>query len=428
MASSGGASPGTIASISENENTVSALGGSPMSATGAGVYYDPYDFEIDSDPYPIWKQLRDEQPLYYNERYDFYALSRFDDVERASVDWKTYISGRGTVLELIKSNLEIPPGSIIFEDPPEHDIHRSLLSRVFTPRKVAALEPKVRAFCARSLDPLVGSGGFDFIRDLGAQMPMRTIGMLLGIPEQDQEAIRDQIDEGLRIEEGTMPDVTAPGGLDPSAAFAEYIDWRTEHPADDLMTELLQAEFDDVTGTRRRLTRDEVLGYVGLLAAAGNETTTRLIGWTGKVLAEHPDQLQQLVDDRSLVKNAIEELLRYESPSPVQARYVTKDVEHYGRVVPQGSVMLALTAAGNRDGRKFPDGDRFDIRRKIDHHLAFGYGIHFCMGAALARLEGRIALDEVLQRFPMWEVDWDNAKQGRTSTVRGWERLPVRTG
>src|SRR5262249_18507897 len=173
------------------------------------VSYDPYDFEIDSDPYPVWKRLRDEQPLYYNERYDFYALSRFDDVERASVDWKSYISGRGTVLELIKSNLEIPPGSIIFEDPPEHDIHRGLLSRVFTPRKVSALEPKVRAFCARSLDPLVGSGGFDFIADLGAQMPMRTIGMLLGIPEQDQEAIRDRIDEGLRIDEGEMPDLEA---------------------------------------------------------------------------------------------------------------------------------------------------------------------------------------------------------------------------
>src|SRR4051794_36180786 len=169
--------------------------------TATDVYYDPYDFQIDSDPYPIWKRLRAEQPCYHNEKHDFYALSRFEDVERASVDWKTYVSGRGTVLELIKSGMEIPPGSIIFEDPPEHDIHRGLLSRVFTPRKVSALEPKVRAFCASTLDPLVGAGGFDFIGDLGAQMPMRTIGMLLGIPEQDQEAIRDAIDEGLRLEE-----------------------------------------------------------------------------------------------------------------------------------------------------------------------------------------------------------------------------------
>ncbi len=400
-----------------------------MTATEPDVYYDPYDFEIDSNPYPIWKRLRDEQPLYHNDRYGFFALSRFEDVERASLDWRTYSSARGTVLELIKSSMEIPPGSIIFEDPPTHDLHRGLLSRVFTPRRVAELEPKIREFCARALDPLVGAGGFDFIRDLGAQMPMRTIGMLLGIPETDQEAIRDRIDDGLRLTEGEMPDFEAQygSGFDQGNVFAEYIDWRAKHPSDDLMTQLLQAEYDDVDGQKKRLTRDEVLNYVNLLAGAGNETTTRLIGWTGKVLADHPEQRRELVDDRSLVPNAIEEILRYESPSPVQARFVTKDVEHHGRTVPVGSVMLLLTASGNRDDRKFPDGDRFDIHRTIDHHLAFGYGIHFCLGAALARMEGRVALDEVLQRFPTWEVDRDNAVQARTSTVRGWERLPVLT-
>jgi cytochrome P450 len=398
-----------------------------MTATASDVYYDPFDFEIDTDPYPVWKRLRDEAPLYHNDRYDFYALSRFDDVERALVDWRVYSSAKGTVLELIKSGMEIPRGSIIFEDPPDHDLHRGLLSRVFTPRKMNAIEPKVREFCARCLDPLVGTGGFDFIRDLGAQMPMRTIGMLLGIPEQDQEALRDRIDEGLRLEEGTMPDADFPSAVDQSAVFGEYIDWRADHPSDDLMTELLTAEFEDAEGTRRRLTRGELLSYVNLLAAAGNETTTRLIGWTGKVLAEHPDQRRELVEDRSLVPNAIEELLRFEPPSPVQARYVTSDVEHHGRVVPEGSVVLLLNASGNRDERRFADPDRFDIRRRIDHHLAFGYGIHFCLGAALARLEGRFALDEVLRRFPSWEVDRDNAVQARTSTVRGWESLPVFT-
>jgi len=193
------------------------------------------------------------------------------------------------------------------------------------------------------------------------------------------------------------------------------------------MTELLQAEFEDETGEMRRLSRAEVLGFVNLIAAAGNETTTRLIGWTGKVLAEHPDQRRQLVENRELVPNAIEEILRFEPPSPVQARYVTRDVEHHGTVVPEGSAILLLNASGNRDDRKFPDGERFDINRRIDHHLAFGYGLHFCLGAALARLEGRVALDEVLQRFPEWDVDWDNAVQARTSTVRGWERLPVLT-
>ena len=400
-----------------------------MTTMESDVYYDPYDFDIDSDPYPVWRRLRDEQPLYFNERYDFYALSRFEDVDRCSRDWETYISSKGTLLELIKSGMELPPGSIIFEDPPAHHLHRRLLSRVFTPRNINGLEPKIREFCARSLDPLVEEGGFDFIADLGAQMPMRTIGMLLGIPEQDQEAIRDRIDDGLRLAEGGMPDVDAAyaEGMSAGEGFAEYIDWRADHPSDDLMTELLHAEFEDETGTVRRLTREEVLGYVNLLAAAGNETTTRLIGWTGKVLADHPDERRRLVEDRSLVPNAIEELLRYESPSPVQARYVTKDVEHHGRPVPAGSAILLLTAAANRDERRFPDADRFDVNRKIDHHLAFGYGIHFCLGSALARLEGRIALDEVLQRFPTWDVDWENAVQARTSTVRGWQRLPVFT-
>jgi cytochrome P450 len=391
------------------------------------VYYDPFDFEIDTDPYPIFTQLRDEHPLYHNDRYDFYALSRFADVEPALIDWRTYTSSKGTILELIKSGMEIPPGSIIFEDPPDHDLHRGLLSRLFTPKKMKAIEPKVREFCARSLDPLVGSGGFDFIADLGAQMPMRTIGMLLGIPEQDQEAIRDQIDEGLRLADGTMPDLSErfSTAYDVANGFGPYIDWRADHPSDDLMTELLNGEFTDREGVRRKLTREEVLGFVNLVAAAGNETTTRLIGWMGKLLAEHPDQRRLLVNQRELVPQAIEETLRYEAPSPVQARYVTRDVEHHGHTVPEGSAILLLNGAANRDERKFPDADRYDVTRAFDHHLSFGHGIHFCLGASLARLEGRVALDEVLQRFPVWEVDWDNAVQARTSTVRGWQKLPV---
>ena len=390
------------------------------------LYYDPFDFEIDTDPYPVWARLREEQPLYHNERYDFFAVSRFDDVERVLVDWQTYSSAQGTVLELIKAEMDIPPGSIIFEDPPGHDLHRGILSRVFTPKKMEAIEPKVREFCARCLDPLVGSGGFDFVTDLGVEMPMRTIGMLLGIPEQDQVALRDTIDDGLRLDAGTMPVMDDRNmGADQAAFFADYIDWRTRNPSDDLMTELIVAEFDDVDGTRRTLTREEVINFVNLLAAAGNETTTRLIGWTGKVLAEHPDQRRQIAEDRSLVRPAIEELLRFEPPSPVNARVVTEDVELHGQVVPAGSAMLALNASANRDERKFENGESFDINRKLDHHLAFGFGIHFCLGAALARLEGRVALDEVLNRFPTWEVDWDNAVQARTSTVRGWDHMPV---
>jgi cytochrome P450 len=392
------------------------------------VYYDPYDWDIDTDPYPTWKRLRDEAPLYYNEKYDFYALSRYDDVERCSVDWRTYISGKGSVVEIIKSGMEMPPGNILFEDPPSHDLHRSLLSRVFTPRRIAEIEPKVREFCARTLDPHAGSGRFDFILDLGAQMPMRTIGMLLGIPEENQEAIRARIEEGFKMEDGTMPDRdNATSGLEFGADFVEYVEWRSKHPGDDLMTDLLNAELEDEKGAVRKLTREEVLNYVGLLNAAGNETTTRLIGWAGKVLAEHADQRQELAENPSVIPDAIEELMRYEAPSPVQARYVMRDVEHHGRSVPEGSVMVFLTGAANRDERHFPDPDRFDIHRTIDHHLSFGYGIHFCLGSHLARLEGRIALDEVLKRFPTWDVDWDNAVQAHTTTVRGWEKLPVFT-
>lgn len=398
-------------------------------STDAPPYYDPYDFDIDDDPYPVWKRLRDEAPLYYNEKYDFYALSRFTDVEEAFKDWRTFSSAKGTLLELIKADIELPPGTIIFEDPPAHDLQRGLLSRVFTPRRMAEVEPDVRAFCARTLDPLVGSDGFDVIAELGAQVPMRTIGMLLGIPESDQVALRDRIDKGLKLGEGEMP--VMDDGIDQftqSELFEDYIDYRYEHPGDDLMTDLITAEYTDLDGTRRRLTRDEALGFINLVAAAGNETTNRLIGWTTRLLSQHPEARRELHADRALLPGAIEEVLRYESPSPVQARYVTTDVELHGTTVPQGSALLLLNGAANRDERVFDDADRFDIRREIGHHLAFGYGIHFCLGAALARLEGRVMLDELLNRFPDWTVDEDKAVRGRTSTVRGWESLPIVVG
>jgi cytochrome P450 len=392
--------------------------------SSAAVYYDPYDVGIDADPYPVFQRLREEAPLYYNERYDFYAVSRFDDVERGLVDAKRFISGRGGILELIKANITMPPGVLIFEDPPTHTIHRGLLSRVFTPRSVAALEPQIREFCARSLDPLVGAAEFDLVADFGAQMPMRVIGMLLGIPEPDQAAIRDQTDANLRTEAGQPMEVSL-GDAVSGEMFADYIDWRARHPSDDLMTKLLQSEFEDETGTTRRLSRDEVLTYVSVVAGAGNETTTRLIGWAGKVLAEHPDQRRELLEDRSLLPNAIEELLRYEPPAPHVGRYVPDDVEIHGRTVPAGSALLLLVGAANRDDRRFEDADCFDVHREVGQHLTFGYGIHFCLGAALARLEGRVALDEMLNRFPEWDVDLDRAKLAPTSTVRGWETLPV---
>ena len=238
--------------------------------TGSDVYYDPYDVSINADPYPVFRRLREEAPLYYNDRHDFFALSRFEDVERGFIDRETYISGRGGILELIKANIQMPPGVLIFEDPPIHTIHRGLLSRVFTPRRMNALEGEIRAFCARSLDPLVGKGRFDFVADLGAQMPMRVIGMLLGIPESDQEAVRDRVDADLRTKPGEAMKFSATKGFATGEIFAEYVEWRAQHPSDDLMTELLNAEFEDETGTIRRLTRQEVLTYVNVIAGAGN--------------------------------------------------------------------------------------------------------------------------------------------------------------
>ncbi len=398
------------------------------------LYYDPYDFEIDANPYPVWKRMREEAPLYYNEKYDFYALSRYEDVAKCLKQHDIYSSAKGTIMELIKADFEAPPGMLIFEDPPIHDIHRDLLRRVFTPRAIAAIEPEIRQFTIQLLDPLVESGRFDFIADLGAEMPMRTIGMLLGIPEADQRKFRDYSIEGLDLEQGAPPknlrfrfNNEDGSPVEVNELFGEYLDWREKNPSDDLMTQLLTIEFKDETGTTRKLSREEILGYVRLLAGAGNETTTRLIGWTGKVLADHPDQLAELAKDPSLINNAIDEILRFEPPSPVQARYVTQDVEHYGQIVPKGSVMLLLNASANRDDRKYANPDKFDIRRKIDQPLTFGYGIHFCLGSHLAKLEGRIALEEVLKRFPRWKVDWSKAKQANTSTVRGWDTLPVVT-
>ena len=382
------------------------------------LHYDPYDVELNIDPYPMFARLREEAPLYYNPVHDFYAVSRYDDVNKAVVDHETFISGRGALLEIIKSGMEIPPGTLIFEDPPIHNIHRNLLSRLFTPRKVAALEPQIREFTARCLDPLVGTGRFDFVNDLGEQMPMRVIGMLLGIPEDRQRQITDHGEATLKKEK---VDALATGEV-----FAEFIDWRAEHPSDDIMTDLLNAEFVDETGTRRRLHREELLLYLTVIATAGSETTTRLIGWAGKTLAEYPDQRRELVENPALIPQAIEEILRWEPPALQIARYVARDVEYYGQTVPAGSAMLMLVGGANRDHRRFaPDGDVFDIHREQKSHMTFGAGTHFCIGNALARLEGRIALEEILQRFPTWEVDWAGAVMSQTTAVRGWDAMPT---
>jgi cytochrome P450 len=392
-------------------------------STNDGVYYDPYDVALDADPYPTFRRLRDEAPLYRNERLDFWGLSRFADVEAALKDPQRLSSAKGDILEVVKADPVMPPGVFINEDPPLHTIHRALVSRAFTARRLAVLDEQIRAFCVACLDPLVGSGRFDFVLDLGAELPMRAIGMLVGIPDADQPKVRDHAQRNLRNKPGEPLPVTK--AYFDSAMYADYVEWREQRPSDDLITELLSVEFEDETGTVRRLTRDELLTFLVVIAGAGVETTGRLFGWMGKVLGEHPDQRRELVEDRSLVPNAIEELLRYEPPGPHVARYVAEDVEYHGATVPAGSALLLMVASANRDERRFEDPDRFDIHRIIGQPMTFGYGAHYCLGAALARLEGRIALDEVLTRFPEWEIDMDNARRARTTTVRGWETMPA---
>ncbi|HVU72838.1 MAG TPA: cytochrome P450 [Mycobacteriales bacterium] len=391
------------------------------------VYWDPFDRDIARDPYPTYARLRAEAPLYYNEEHDFYALSRWDDVDRGLRDWTTLSSSRGPILEVIKANIPIPPGTLLMEDPPVHDIHRALLARVFTPRRVSSLEPEIRDYCVRCLDRLDGTDRFDLMASFANEVPMRVIGMLLGIPEEDQVAVRERADAKLRTVPGQQMKVSA-GALMDTDLFASYIDWRRDNPSDDLMTELINAEFEDEDGVTRTLTRTEILTYVTVLAGAGNETTARLIGWLVALLDRHPDQRAALVADPSLIPNAIEETLRFEPTGHAVARYVAKDVELHGRTVPEGSALTLIVASANRDEQCFPDGDRFDITRKISQQLTFGLGVHYCLGAALARLEGRIALEEIVRRYPTWEVDWDGAALASTSTMRGWETLPIAVG
>jgi cytochrome P450 len=253
---------------------------------------------------------------------------------------------------------------------------------------------------------------------------MRVIGALVGVPEEFQLEIREDMDAEGRLEEGEMPDGNYI--LTIGEPYRPFLEYRRKHPANDFISELIEATFTDVlTGKERHLTDEEILNYVGQLNGAGNETTARLIGWTVKVLAEYPEARAQLVADPSLIPSAIEEMLRFEAPSPIQSRYVTKDVEMHGVKIPEGSTLICLTGSGNRDSRRFPNGNTFNIHRERSSHLSFGVGFHACVGNALARVEARVALDEIFKRFRDWEVDYPNARMVVSSTTRGYETLPT---
>lgn len=390
------------------------------------IYWDPFDVDLDTDPYPTWRRMRDEAPVYRNERYDFWALSRYADVHSASNDPRTFLSRYGTVLELMGADLT-STSMMLFMDPPEHDSVRALVSRAFTPKRVGALEDRIRSVCAGLLDPLVGSGGFDYVADFGAQVPSMVISMLLGVPESERPEVLHQIDTLFHIEPGVgMINDTA---VSAQVWMLEYITAklreRRARPEEDLLTGLVEAEIADGDGGTRRLTDREAAAFGNLLVTAGTETVARLLGWGAVIFDEHPDQRAELAADPALFPAAVEELLRFEAPSPVQGRVTSRPVEMHGTEIPAGAKVLMLTGSAGRDERRWPDPDRFDIHREVGSHVSFGFGIHFCLGAALARMEGRIAFEETLRRFPSWSVDHDRARRLHTSTVRGWKSVPV---
>jgi cytochrome P450 len=389
------------------------------------IYWDPFDKAIDVDPYPTWRRMRDEAPVYRNEKLDFYALTRHADIDAAHRDHAVFSSAYGTILEIMGPE-PMPPQFLIFTDPPLHNTMRALVSRAFTPRRVARLEGHIREICARLLDPHVGGGGFDYVRDFAAQLPSMVISELIGVDPADRDEVRRTIDETFHHDEaaGMENDTARAAAARLRAYFQAAIEDRREHPRDDMITGLAQAEVATEDGPRR-LTTDQAASVTTELVAAGTETVARLLGWFASVLSDHPDQRAELVADASLVPNAVEELLRYEPPTPVQGRMTLREVALHGVVIPARSRVLLITGAAGRDDRRYPEPDRFDIHRMFDSHVSFGHGIHFCLGAGLARLEGRVAVEETLRRFPEWDVDRANAVRLHTSTVRGYDRLPI---
>jgi cytochrome P450 len=390
------------------------------------LYWDPYDIGLDDEPYGAWARLREDAPVYRNERYDFWALSRFADVEAAHKDPATYSSARGTVLENMGADMSAL-GMMIFLDPPAHTRLRALVSRALTPRRIAELEVRVRAICNELFDACAGLDRFDYVQRFAAQLPSRVISSLVGVPPEDQEEQRRLVEAMFHIEPevGTMNEAAATAGLALITYLQNLVEQRIAEPRGDMVSDLVRTELADEDGHARRLTVDECTRFALLLYSAGTETVAKLLGNAAVVLAERPDQRADLVAHPDVIPNAVEELLRFEAPSPVQGRWTTRDVTLHGIDIPRDSKVLLLTGSAGRDERTFPDPDRFDVRRRMQHHLSFGYGVHFCIGAALARLEGRVALEETLKRFPEWDVDPGGVARVHTSTVRGYREVTI---
>jgi cytochrome P450 len=384
--------------------------------------FDPYSDVYFNDPYEVYRRLRDEAPAYRNDHYGFWALSRYDDVVAAHRDWRTFTSTKGITIDMltepdVSELLKQAAGSIIFMDPPDHDRMRALVSRVFTPKAVADLEPMIRRLVRKYLDPLDGDE-MDLVADFSGPFPVEVISVILGVPEPDRQQIRHWTDTMLTREPGN-PKPT-PEGMEAALNIGIFIHGlaqeKRQRPTDDMLSGLIEAGLGD----------DEVAGFALLLAGAGSETVTKLIGNGVVLFARHPDQWRKVIDDRALLVPATEEILRYWAPSQYQGRSSTAETEWHGVTIPANEPVLLITGAANRDERAYEDPDRFDVERPLKLNVGFGHGIHACLGAALARLESRIAFDEIATRWPEYAVDESRCRRVSMSNVAGYSSVPVR--
>jgi len=385
------------------------------------VRFNPYAYEVHEDPFPFYAALRDEAPCYHDDELGFYALSRYADVLDALHDPDTFCSRFGITLE--DGN---PVPMLLTTDPPEHTRLRRLVSRAWTPRRIAGMEDAVRVLSTRYLDALADRDRIDLIADYAALLPMDVISKLLGVPDADQDRLRGWSDLLLHREAG-VPDVT-PAGIEAAGHlyryFAAYIADRRSAPGDDFTSVLLAAEPDG-----EALTDDQVIGFCFLLIIAGNETTTKLIGNTLLALQRHPGEKAKVLADRGRIPDAVEEALRFDGSTQVMARTLTRDTERHGTTMREGAKVLLLLGSANRDDRVFDRPDVFDIDRGgSPHHVGFGHGIHVCLGAALARLEMRVSLEELLARAPGYEIDETALVRVHSGNVRGYSSMPMLVG
>jgi len=385
---------------------------------------DPFSHEFHDDPYPVYRWLRDDAPCYRNDKLGFFALSRYADVLEASQLPLLYSSAEGTMIESLDTRAMLP--MMIFMDPPDHDVQRKLVSRAFTPRAISELEPFVRATAVECLEPLLDQGGGDFVEEFSAILPMNVIMELLGVPSADRNRLRHWMDATLdRLEEPPyIPDHAIEAMAHAGEYWAALLADKRAHPDDGFISKLCEAEITDDAGVTVRLSDREVIGFASLIGSAGTETLTKLLANAVVLFARFPHEWRKVRDDPSKIPGAVEETLRYWAPSQYQGRVLTDDVTAHGVTMPKGSRVLLLTAAANRDERAYAAPDTFDVERASHIALGFGYGLHFCLGAALARLEGRIGLEEFARRFPRYEIDEARLRRVHMSNVHGFASVP----